>query len=105
MYEHYKFNAEEARKLTEKSIDLDLTSIFETIREHAQKGEFNCYYYERISQYKIKKLNELGFEVNDYSSQEDGICYKISWEKSDPTFQGLKDKKGNPPTAEQYYNK
>ena len=73
------FNAEEARKLA-KRIDIrELEEVLEYIKSEANKGNYHCYYYEKVSDAIVSRLKELGFTLYDHDDQRDGYWLKIEW--------------------------
>ena len=76
--------AEESRKLSEenlkKILDKDLEEISKKIDSAIRDGSFCISYYDNISKEAQNRLIELGYNITDYSSQREGICYSISWE-------------------------
>lgn len=75
--------AEESRNISneflKRKLDKSLEEISKMIDKSIHLGEFHINYYDTISNEVIVKLRDLGYNIDDCSSQKDGYCYRISW--------------------------
>ncbi len=71
-------SAIDARKIIiENSTDKNLLmDVCDVIRESAEGGKYEAYFYEYIPFSVIDKLNELGYDVSEINGKE---VYCISW--------------------------
>ena len=49
------------------------------IESAVKSGEMSVWCDKYLGKQAIEKLNELGYKVENYSSQKDGTAFKISW--------------------------
>lgn len=75
-------SASEANKMTNHVIfgDTQLEDIGKEIRESIEKGKFYIHCNGYLESDVRKKLNELGYEIED-GSQSNELYYTISWEE------------------------
>ena len=76
-------HAKEARTAAINKIDKrseqGLIAAENAIADAINKRELSCWCRRYLTDQAIAKLKEYGYEVEDFSSQLDGICFKISW--------------------------
>ena len=77
------YTAKEAREKAENSIS-DKTKEQLLAAEHSiefavKNGEMKVWCGKHLGKQAIEKLNELGYKVEDRSSQRDGSAFLISW--------------------------
>lgn len=77
------YTAKEAREKAEQSISDETKEQLEfaerCIGAAVEKGEMCCWCGKYLEDQAIKKLEELGYKVDNHSSQRDGVDFKISW--------------------------
>ena len=89
MLKDFIIPAAEANKKTKQTLNSiisdELSSIKIEIEKAINDGKYEAFMYKSVSVYAQKVLIDLGYVIDDYSSQKDGDCYKISWknEKED----------------------
>ena len=76
-------SATEAREQATSSIS-DKTKEQLLCAEHCiesavKSGKMSVWCDKYLGKQAIEKLNELGYKVENYSSQKDGTAFKISW--------------------------
>ncbi|MCM1217374.1 MAG: hypothetical protein NC548_23000 [Lachnospiraceae bacterium] len=76
-------NAKEAYEQTSAADgDLDdeiLKECEQEINRAVAMGHYDCFINEYLRRPVRYKLEKLGYQVFDYSSQRDGNCFKITW--------------------------
>ena len=79
----YKITAAQARKISANSIGENnlnrLKLIEKEINRACSENKFYTYEYSDLSISVINNLKNRGFQVENLSSQGEGICFKISW--------------------------
>lgn len=76
--------ATEAREKTLKHVsDLrsnELNKVYKQIESSTQKGDFETYYYGKLSKHTRDSLSEYGYSVSDCTDPRDReSTYKIKW--------------------------
>jgi hypothetical protein len=71
------FDAKKARENANKSISYNMKDLLSRIEEESKKGETSCIFYEFLSGKDKKRLEELGFTVENTS---DHYCSEDRWE-------------------------
>lgn len=61
-------------------VEHDAMDIEKAIREAAERGLSHCNYYHAISKQTQEYMSKMGYNVRDYSSQKDGILFRIQWD-------------------------
>lgn len=60
--------------------DAQMLRLFDEIYNSSENGDaYYTFIYEQITSSNLKKLEDLGFSVDNLSDFRDGICFKISW--------------------------
>ena len=60
--------------------DAQMLRLFDEIYNSSENGDdYYTFIYEQITPSNLKKLEDLGFSVDNLSDFRDGICFKISW--------------------------
>lgn len=76
-------HAKEARAAAINKIDKrtkpGLIAAENAIADAINKRELSCWCRRYLTDQAIAKLKEYGYKVEDFSSQLDGFCFKISW--------------------------
>lgn len=72
-------NAKEARKLSILNSTDDITDVLSRIAEQAGKGEFETWYYKKLSLNQIEALTKLGYKLSQEVFDRDGYLIKIEW--------------------------
>lgn len=56
-----------------------LLAAEKAIAKGVKNGAYSCYCYKYLETQAITKLQELGYKVQNESSQRDGVMFLISW--------------------------
>ena len=59
-----------------------MTAIENQVNDTQSETMAIHWYNERLTMFTINALKELGYDIDDFSNQKDGIGYRISWEKA-----------------------
>jgi len=67
--------AEQAKEISTKANNPELTVILNSIKEKAEKSSRTYHHYARLSESTIIFLNELGYKIHEFESTH----FKIYW--------------------------
>lgn len=60
--------------------DAQMLRLFDEIYNSSENGDaYYTFIYEQITPSNLKKLEDLGFSVDNLSDFRDGTCFKINW--------------------------
>ena len=60
--------------------DAQMLRLFDEIYNSSENGDaYYTFIYEQNTPSNLKKLEDLGFNVDNLSDFRDGTCFKISW--------------------------
>ena len=75
--------ASEAREKSSNGVsaetNIQLLEAEKVINKAVDDGNTFCYCYKYLGVQAIKKLNELGYRVQNMSDQREGTIFKIVW--------------------------
>lgn len=64
-----------------EQLDKIFILIKKYISEEKSDDQHVYWYKDHLTKFTINRLEELGYKVEDISTQKDGAIYRISWEK------------------------
>ena len=75
--------AKDARSIAEKVSTSRTNEVYLDVITHvqgsAEMGKLECFYDKSVPNNVLSMLSEDGYTISDFSSQKEGICYKIAW--------------------------
>lgn len=73
--------ADQMRKISDKfhNENNSVHGIIAVINDAAEKGEYECWYYETITLSQRQKLTELGYSVGQTQFDRNETLTKIKW--------------------------
>lgn len=76
-------SAKEARELSKTSLSSEALYELEVankcIQDAINKGKYNCWCCQYLHDQSVRKLKNLGYKVTNWSTQQEGDCFKIEW--------------------------